>query len=231
MIGDQLSKQEDRVLHRALESVVRTQFPNPRRNECPGPQALRAIATKRISMRDPALAHVGKCSPCFSELMDMRRAIHRRNVLWKAGSAVAAVLVLVALVSYFDFPKSGSGIAGPARPPRHETALLDLRNSSTARSVQPSGPLTKGPTIELSSAILSLTIQLPIGSEPGAYEVAIRKPNEPVSLVVGKGMADLDGGITKLTVDLDTSAIPTGGYDFAWRMADFEWRSYPVQIR
>jgi hypothetical protein len=152
-------------------------------------------------------------------------------MLWKAGGAVAAVLVLAFLISYLGFQKSDSGIAGPVLQPRHEVATIDLRNASIARSVEPSGPLTKGPTIELSSAILSLTIQLPIGSEPGAYEVAIRKPNEPVSLVVVKGMADLDGGITKLTVDLDTSTIPTGSYDFAWRMADFDWRSYPVQIR
>src|SRR5262245_36848127 len=106
MIGDQLSKQEDRILHRALESMVRTQFPNPRRNDCPGIETLRAIAQKRISMRDPAVDHVGHCSPCFSELTDLRRALHRKNTVWKSGSAVAAVVVLALLVNYFGFTKS-----------------------------------------------------------------------------------------------------------------------------
>jgi hypothetical protein len=230
MIGDELTKQEDRTLHRALESVVRTQFPNPRRNECPAPEVLRAIASKRIPMRDPAVDHVGQCSPCFSELTDLRRGIHRRNVLWKAGSAIAAIVVLAMLVSYIGFEKSSSGIAGPPVPPRHERAMVDLRNASTARSVQPFGSGFNQPPITIPRAILTLAIQLPTGSEAGAYEVQIRKPNQSAN-AAGKGGASIEDGITKLTLEIDTHAIPVGEYEFAWRMADSDWRSYAVLIR
>lgn len=230
MIGDQLSKQEDRVLHRALESVARTQFPNPRRNDCPGPETLRAIATKRISMRDPAVDHVGHCSPCFSELTAIRHAMQQRNMAWKAGSAVAAVLVLAFLVNYLGLRKSDPGVAGPIVQPPHETVMLDLRNASTARSVQPSGSGSRQHRIQIPRAALSLTIQLPIGSEAGSYEVQIRKPNQSAN-VAGTGQASIEDGITKLTLDIDSSAIPVGEYELAWRMTDFDWRSYAILIR
>src|SRR2546428_9955102 len=103
MMRDRLSKREDRRLHQALASVVLTQFPNPKRKDCPGTSVLRAIATKTIPMRDPVHEHVGSCSPCFSELTEIREAIHRRNVMWTVGTASAAGVALAVLVLYFAF--------------------------------------------------------------------------------------------------------------------------------
>jgi hypothetical protein len=229
MIGDQLSKQEDRILHRALESVVRTQFPNPRRNDCPGIETLRAIATKRISMRDPAVDHVGRCSPCFSELTDLRHAIHRRNVLWKAGTAAAAVVVLAVLASYFGFTSDAPNVAGPTQP-RYETALLDLRNASIPRSVQPSNSSPNQPAPEIPRARLGLTIQLPIGSEAGTYELQITRPNEPARLT-SKAQAKIEHGITLLLIDVDTTQIQSGEYQLGWRTVDSDWRYQLILIR
>src|SRR5688572_25939430 len=98
MVGDQLSKRQDRALHRAFESVVLAQFPNPERKDCPGTGTLRAIANKRISMRDPALAHVGQCSPCLSELRDLRLAVHKHKMVlvWSPVAATIAILLVVA---------------------------------------------------------------------------------------------------------------------------------------
>src|SRR6266446_5696241 len=79
MSEDHLSNRQIRALERAMARVVMTQFPNPERKGCPGATVLRAIATKRICMRDPAIEHVGRCSPCFRELTAMRRAIFTRE--------------------------------------------------------------------------------------------------------------------------------------------------------
>jgi hypothetical protein len=100
MREDHLSKRRIRALERAMARVVMTQFPNPERKGCPGATVLRAIATKRISMRDSAIEHVGVCSPCFRELTAMRRAIFRRKVLWIAG-AVVSVAILAVLMRHF----------------------------------------------------------------------------------------------------------------------------------
>src|SRR5262245_18040607 len=113
MMRDKLSKREDRALHQALASIVLTQYPNPERKDCPARSVLRDIATKSIPMRDPVHEHVGRCSPCFSELTEIRRELHRRNLTWALGTAGAAVLVL-AVVAYFAFLRVNSPIRDEA---------------------------------------------------------------------------------------------------------------------
>jgi hypothetical protein len=251
MTRDRLSKREDRALHQALASVVLTQFPNPQRKDCPDASVLRAIAKKNIPMRDPAHEHVGNCSPCFSELTEIREAIHRRNMMWATGTASAAVLAVAILVFYFGFLRVGSPFRQEAVQPRSPTgtpqidqpnrslppsqpdqlaAILDLRNASVTRTVQPGGPTSSMPPIEIPRGLLTLTVQLPIGSEAGSYEVEIRRANLPVVLAA-TAQAQIENGITTLLVNIDTSSIAGGEYDFAWRLADFSWRRYPILIR
>src|SRR5262245_11491110 len=164
MTGDKLSKSEDRALHRALASIVLTQYPNPERKDCPGTSVLRAIATKSIPMRHPAHEPVGSCSPCFSELTEIRDALHRLNLMWAMGTAGAAVLV-IAVVAYFAFLRVNSPVSqeavhsvtagGPSKTseltpnsslsqPGYDEALLDLRNATTSRTIQSSGSTLNG---------------------------------------------------------------------------------------
>jgi hypothetical protein len=251
MMRDKLSKREDRVLHQALASVVLTRFPNPQRKDCPGPSVLRAIATKSIPMRDPVHDHVGSCSPCFSELTEMRQALYRRNLMWAMGTAGAAVLVLVVFVGYFGFfrvdnpvgqelgqpgtptetPQRVDSIPTPqASQTEYERALLDLRNASPTRTVQPSGSTSNVQPIEIRRGLLALTVQLPVGSEAGSYDVEIRKPNQAPTRTA-KAQATIENGITTLPINMDTNSIQPGEYEFAWRLADFSWRHYPILIR
>jgi hypothetical protein len=251
MTSDRLSKREDRALHQALASVVLTQFPNPQRKDCPETSVLRAIAKKHIPMRDPAHEHVGSCSPCFSELTEIRDALHRRNMMWAIGTAGTAVLVLAVLVTYFAFLRVGSLLRQEAAQPRSpiETpqidepnrslppsqpgqvaAMLDLRSASVTRTVQPSGSPSSLQPIEIPRGLLALTIQLPIGSEAGSYDVEIRKPNQPAARAT-KAQATIENGITKLPINVDTSSIQPGEYEFGWRQANFGWRYHPIVIR
>jgi hypothetical protein len=251
MTRDTLSKREDRALHQALASVVLTQFPNPQRKDCPETSVLLAIAKKHIPMRDPAHEHVGSCSPCFSELTEIRDALHRRNMMWAMGTAGTTVLVLAVLVAYFAFLRVGSPVRQEAVQPRSPVeipqieepnrslppsqpgqvaAMLDLRNASVTRTVQPSRPTSNMTPIEIPRGLLALTIQLPIGSEAGSYEVEIRKANQPAIQTV-PAQADIEGGITKLLLKIDTTSIEPGEYDFTWRLTNFAWRHHPIVVR
>src|SRR2546427_8859862 len=185
MTGKKRTRRQSRAFFRALQSVVLTHFPNPERKDCPGTSVLRAIATKNISMRDPAIEHVGRCSPCFTELTEMRRDLQRRKLLWATATAAAAV-VLALLVGYFALPRfnkpaqedatrhgptdprkstvqSGEstppGFASktPAPQPKYEAALVDLRNASATRTIDPSSSTTTQP-IEIPRGLLALTI-------------------------------------------------------------------------
>jgi len=224
MMGDRLSKRNYRTLHQTLESVVLTQFPNPERKGCPGTAVLQTIARKRISMQDPALDHAGRCSPCFAELTNLRRAIRKQNVAWITGAAAAAVILIVALLGYFGFQNGKS----QTPEPKQIAAVLDLRNASTNRAIQVPGP--EEPPIEIPRGRLRLAINLPIGSEAGSYEVQIRKRSQPANLM-SVGQARIEGGITKLEVEIDTSSLPIGTYDFSWRMTGYDSRYYPIVIQ
>ncbi|SRR5213593_3883718 len=219
------------------------------RKECPGSSVLRDIATKSIPMRDPVHEHVGSCSPCFSELTDIRRKLHRRNLTWALGTAGAAVLVL-AVVTYFAFHRVNgpvreeaiqhrepnglqTGGSTPTRPTpqaQYEIALLDLRHASATRTVQPAGSSANLQPAAISRGLLALTVQLPIGSEAGSYEVGIRQPNQPM-IRSAKGKATIESGITKLLINIDTRSLQPGEYEFAWRLPDFSWMNYPILIR
>jgi hypothetical protein len=224
MMGDHLSKREDRTLHRTMESVILTQFPNPERKDCPGTPVLRTIAKKRISMKDPALDHTGRCSPCFTELTDIRRAIRKQYVAWITGTAAAAVLLIATLLGHFGYQK----IKAPTPESQRIAAVLDLRNASASRAAQI--PASEQPPIEIPRGLLNLTINLPIGSDAGAYEVQIQKPNKSPNLGVS-GQAIIEDGITKLRVQIDSASLHTGTYDFKLRMSGFDWRYFQIHIR
>jgi len=167
------------------------------------------------------------------------------------GTAGAAVLVLAVFVGYFVFLRVdnpvGQAVVRPGAPTEthqsadsipkpqpsqteYEMALLDLRNASPTRTVQPSGSTSNVKPIEIPRGRLALTVQLPVGSEAGFYEVEIRKPNQPATRAA-KAQATIENGITKLPINVDTSSIQPGEYEFAWRPAGFNWRYYPVSIR
>lgn len=92
----------------------------------------------------------------------------------------------------------------PARPDQI-IAKLDLRNASTTRTVQPSGSTSNLQPIEIPRGLLTLTVQLPIGSEPGSYQVEIRRANQPTISPV-EAQATIDNGIPKLLVSITRSA-------------------------
>src|SRR5204863_333404 len=117
----------------------------------------------------------------------------------------------------------------PTAEPKYEMALLDLRNASAARTAEPADPNPNVPPAEIRRGLLALTIQLPIGSDAGSYEVQIRDSNQqPIRAATAQ--AAIENGITKLRIDLDTRSIQPGEYEIAWRFGNFGWRHHPLSI-
>jgi len=226
MVGDELSRRQDRALHRAFESAVLAQFPNPERKDCPGTGTLRAIANKRISMRDPALAHVGQCSPCLAELAEMRQATRQRNLVWMAASATVAAVLLLVLIGPSVLWRDHSVPVSPQT--QRIAAMLDLRNASASRTVQP--PPSNQPRIEIPRGLLTLTVVLPLASEPGTYKVEIRKANQSSS-AAAQGLATIENGVTVLHLSINTTLLEAGDYEFAWKLPEFDWRYHPILLR
>src|SRR2546426_8971116 len=137
-----------------FRSLTRTRFPNPDRKNCPGTPVLHAIAMKRISMLDSAHEHVARCSPCFKELMEIRRTLQRRKILlWAMGTAGTAILVLAVWLAYF----SARPLRGPVRP----------------QTAQTQGPTESSPAVQPGNAAQT-TAPAPIPPPPlQKYEIAL----------------------------------------------------------
>jgi hypothetical protein len=215
-------KELDRALHGALASIASTQFPNPERKDCPPSRTLRKIASRTLPITDPAIDHVAHCSPCFNELHEIRAGMRRRRKAWSAAAVAAFVVAAVELV-YIAFQ--------PEAPidPTPVAAVLDLRGLSPTRGEIPEPGATQTGTLTLPRRVLNVTVQLPVGSAEGSYELAVQQDDDP--LVSTAGEAVIEDQVTTLRVRIDTREVPAGEYALAVREIDLNWRLYPLILQ
>src|SRR5216684_3880832 len=90
-----LSRREEKRLIESAANAVKLDFPNPERLGCPGPDALMAIAQRRLSSpeTEDIIDHIATCSPCFLEYSQHRKR-YRIRVITKMALASAAGLIL-----------------------------------------------------------------------------------------------------------------------------------------
>ena len=81
----------------------------------------------------------------------------------------------------------------------------------------------------LPKGILDLSVQLPIGSEEGDYELRLQKSKAIVLEV--KGQAMIKDHIAVLAVKLDTSTLASGKYILQIRQPGSTWEDYSIAIR
>ena len=83
--------------------------------------------------------------------------------------------------------------------------------------------------VQLERARLNLTIRLPIGEEPGEYQVALRRGESTV--VQGSSPGNLESQITTLHLQFDCSSLSSGAYVLAIRQDERAWEEYPALVR
>jgi hypothetical protein len=217
-----------------VQQAILREFPNPERKGCLGTQTLRELANRPRPIRDAAWEHVTHCSPCFREFLELRTEAkqrleleHRRAI--RRRTALAGIAVVVAgggIAAYEVFHRGGlrpSEGLGPYQP-----ALLDLRDTSTTRGAEGQRRRTQ-PHI-LPANRLDLTILLPVGSEPGPYELQFLKDIDKPLLNASSG-AIVESGITVVRAKLDLSRKNPGSYLIGLRQPPSGWTFYPVTIQ
>jgi hypothetical protein len=217
-----------------VQQAILREFPNPERKGCPGTEVLRELANRPRPVRDDPWEHVTHCSPCFREFLDLRaevkqrlelerrRAIRRRTALAAIGVAVAGGGIAAYEVFHRGGLRSSEGL-GP-----YQAALLDLRDASTTRGAEGQG--RKGQPHILPAQRLDLTILLPVGSEPGPYEIQFLKDVDK-PLLNASSAATVENSITVVRTKLDLSRKNSGSYLIGLRQPPSDWAFYPVTIR
>ena len=181
---------------------------------------LRGIALHKVplSEADRWLDHFSSCSPCFQEFTQFRKqAVNRRRTqIWLA---VAAVFIF-AVAGWFWVRTR----------PQVQTAVivvLDLRGRATVRGENP--PETSQSQLEVPRSAKSLNLELPIGSNEGAYEVALLDPSG-TELLRTNATAKLEDHIVVLRADVDLAVISPGSYFLGLRQRGLEWMRFPIRV-
>jgi len=202
-----------------LDYLFANASPNPNREGCPSRDELVRISRLETPMGDAAHTHIVRCSPCFREMRALQQsgAARRRTRMWTV--AAAAVVALIAGASWW--------MAGSSRDSAVVAITIDLRPFAVVRGDAQSPPPSP---IALPRGTLDATLLLPLGAEPGHYEVRLR--DEALSVRASTtGEASLRDSVTTLRVTVDTAALPAGAYHLEVRHDSGAWRRTPATIQ
>jgi len=195
-------------------------YPNPDRVGCPSREDLIALARRERPIGDPAYNHLKECSPCYLEGRAIQEAdalqYRRRILTW----AAAAVLALAAGSGAWMLTRGSGAVDAEIQ------AQLDLRPYAIMRGETQT---TERPPLQLPRGRVLLTLLLPTGSEPGAYDVEIRDSGG-VSRASARGDADLRNQVTILDITVATGSLSPGAYHLAVRHVGDGWQEFPLRI-
>jgi hypothetical protein len=215
--GKQSKKDGKRILA-ALSEGLSTEFPNPERVGCPGPEVLEGIASHKIPLSEAEkwLDHLGSCSSCFQDFKAIRRRLRVRRG-FRLGGGLAILLVALALwfaLRPHEVVKS------------NQTAMLDLRGYSIERGEQNTS--SQAP-FQLGRSIKHLILYLPIGSKDGSYDLALLNESGG-ELLHASGTAQVENHIVVLRVEVNVRDVPPGSYLLGLRQPGLEWTRFPVRV-
>jgi hypothetical protein len=218
----------DRLKKQLQDSILRD-YPNPERKGCPGGAVLQELAERpldRAVEADPHWQHITHCSECYREFLAFNNAFRQqaktRRVRVGWGAAVAAIILLVAVLVGIR-----QGSLFQKRPQNAELAWVD--DTVVVPSETRSGNATEREPIFLRRRPLRLTVQLPIGSKAGTYELQL-KMNARTVVSTG-GDAEIRNGTTAFIVKMNLSELEPGSYSMVIRQVPNDWNLYPVLLR
>jgi hypothetical protein len=216
-----LSKNEEKRLREALRRTFLDGYPNPERRGCPGSDILKAIAFGKLTLEEagPWINHLSTCSPCTREFADLRKN-HRTRRMLRLSAIAAAVLVILGIGAWLF-------LWHPAGPVRIQAVTLDLTNQLILRGAEEHPP---NPPLQLPRGNLNLTVYLPVGSEPGTYEVQVlREPGQPVWSAEAE--VKLENHKATLRARADFHNLKSGLYLLAIRQKGMSWSYSPLVLK
>jgi len=156
-----------------------------------------------------------------------KRPLKTRSLGLPQIVAVSVVVVILALVCLsIRMITHRGGRPGISPSYNSQTAVLDLREWSVLRG---ESNLHRNP-LQLRRGRLALSILLPIGREPGEYEITLlERSGRPV--VTARSTGQLEDHATVLHVNLDLRTLPGGSYQLGVWQQGWDWTYYPLLLR
>ena len=165
-------------------------FPNPNRDGCPSRSSLRAMARRdrHFALGNMPVAHIVGCSPCFKEYAHFRRTSFVLRGLRLTAASLAVLAVLFAATRLFRNPTdrsrqrsasekqidrqpSGETTKQPMPPATPLLVRVDLSSFSPTRGDEAEDSRNR---VLLPQKLLRVRFILPLGMEPGEYEIRLQ---------------------------------------------------------
>jgi hypothetical protein len=188
-----------------------------------------ALSRRERPIEDPGYEHIANCSPCFREFRELQQAraaelVVRRRRWWLATAATA--IFVGSATAWFLTDRSGAR-QGESIPATELQTVLDLQKYVVIRGEQPA---ETRPPLLLAAAPHKLTVLLPVGAEPGQYDVQV-VDSKLESNAAASGSAQIRNYVTTLETRLDVSSVRPGEYQLALRREGDDWHFYPIVVR
>ena len=206
-------------------------FPPPEREGSPDRATLRALAFREQSLPPSShlVTHVASCSPCFRDYSSLRKSVkHQRLAKIMVGIAAS---ILIAAGFFVLRPKLQDQTPPPiaqvpvTAPPPVATVVVNL--ASLVRTRGEGTP--NGDRITLPAKRLRVTFIMPIGSEPGRYEVQIIRPGgDPVVDTIAT--ASISDGVTSFEVEVALETLKSSSLTLTVRPPGLNWQRYPIYV-
>jgi hypothetical protein len=212
--------------------------PNPTREGCPPREALISLARRQVPVGDPVGGHVSKCSPCYREMRAIQQAEgirpadeRRTSRAWWPAAAAAVLVFAAGLTAWLAYGRSQPApTPGPERivaSAEPVAVTLDLRKYGVTRSDTPADDL---PPLVLPRAKVNLTLLLPVGSEPGEYEVRVLDASGRAA-AEARGRAEITTFVSRLEAELDLRTVSAGVCQLELRRGSEGWQQYRLEMR
>ena len=213
-----------------LDFLFANASPNPNREGCPPREALIGLSRREKPVGHPDYLHIVRCSPCFREFRAIQRAARAkaRVRLWASAAAAIFLFSTATWIARRDRATAPAGRQSASTPVSVDrVATLDLRPYAATRGDDRKADLEP---LVMTPGPLDATLLLPVGSEPGSYEVRILDQDLRVQ-TSSRSSATIRDYITTLRTVIDLSALPAGQYQLALKRDGGEWQMFPLQIR
>lgn len=229
-----LTKMDEKRHLKAMREGLFKAFPNPERKGCPGPEIIRAIVAGKLAPdeEDKWTDHFVLCSPCSKEFFEIRRS-HLRKRRIRTGAIASLIVLGIALgvwgwVNHQGMKDRNDRVAVSGALSFRQQ-VVDLRNWSGERTAGGSKS-SHTMSAELHRWRTSLVVYLPLGSEPGKYEMEILRKNSKAELTM-TGVARIENENTVLRIQVDLSKLAPGQYSLGVRQPPYDWRYLPLTIK
>ena len=182
---------------------------------------------------DPGYEHLAQCSPCYREFRGFQQAEARaRAVAAQARRrwllAAAAAILIVGVGSWVALRRNGAPLATTStNSSLVQTARLDLRPFSVTRGTERGA---EPDPVVVPRGRVNATILLPVGAEPGEYEVRLLDQDLAVR-ASSVGSAAIRNYVTTLEATLDGGSLGPGAYQLGIRRVGGEWQMFPAKLQ